>query len=182
MEKYIIFEGVINQEATYKLVNSILQANNPEMGVSKIIILFSSLGGSIYEGFLLSTVIQNSKVPILMHATNHIDSIANVIFMSARQRSAESYAKFYMHGASTAQGAFDEKMLRDQLSSIKTSNSRIANFISENSNIKLKKVSSMMEIGTTISAHEALNFKILNSIQHIEVPTSAIRDEIIYVN
>ena len=71
----------------------------------KITIFFSSLGGNIYDGFLLATLIQNSKVSIAIHAVNHIDSIANVVYLAAKERTAESHAKFYLHGAST-QGEF----------------------------------------------------------------------------
>lgn len=181
MEKYIIFEGIIDQQATQRLFQAIYNASVQQPTPSKINILFSSLGGNIYEGFLLATIMQNSKIPISIHATNHIDSIANVIFLSAKEKTAESHAKFYMHGATT-QGNFDEKALKDQLSSIKTNNSRIAYYISENSKLPLKKVKSMMEIGTTISAQEAKKYGILNEIMHREIPTDANREEIIYIN
>ena len=125
MEKYIIFEGIIDQQATQRLCQAINNASTQLPVPNKINILFSSLGGNIYEGFLLASIIQNSKIPISIHATNHIDSIANVIFLSSKERTAESHAKFYLHGATT-QGNFDEKALKDQLSSIKTNNSRIA--------------------------------------------------------
>ena len=75
-----------------------------------------------------------------------------------------------------------EKALKEQLLSLKTNNNRIAHFVSENSGITLKKVRSMMEVGTTISAQEALKYKMVQKIEHIEVPPSAIRQEIIYVN
>lgn len=179
MEKYIIFEGIIEQNATQRLVQSINASI--QTSPSKIVIFFSSLGGSIYEGFLLASVIQNSKIPIAIHATNHIDSIANVIYLSSKERSTESHAKFYLHGAS-AQGSFDEKTLMDQLSAVRTDNSRIANYISENSKIPLKKVQSMMTNGTTISAQEALVFEIVNRIEHREIPVTASREEIVYVN
>jgi len=181
MEKYIIFEGNIDQQATLKLVNAIQNATNIDPQATKVTIFFSSLGGSIYDGFLLASFIQNSKIPIAIHATNHIDSIANVIYMSAKERTAESHAKFYLHGAAT-QGNFDEKALKEQLSSIKTNNSRIAYFVSENSKMTFKKVQSMMESGTTISAQEALKYKIVNQIVHREIPIDAIREEIIYIN
>lgn len=179
MESYIIFEGVINQEATLRLVTAINQAN--QGAFTKINIFFSSLGGSIYEGFLLASVIQNSKIPISIHATNHIDSIANVIYLSSKERTAESHAKFYLHGAAV-QGNFDEKALKDQLSSLKTNNSRIAHYVSENSAIALKTVESMMEKGTTISAQTAQKKKIVNHITHKEIPANAPRQEIIYIN
>lgn len=181
MEKFIIFEGSIDQQATLQLVNAIQKATNEAPQANKITIIFSSLGGNIYDGFLLASFIQNSKVPVAIHAVNHIDSIANVVYLSAKERTAESHAKFYMHGAPT-QGNFDEKALKEQLSSIKTNNSRIAHFVSENSGIGLKKVSSMMESGTTISAQEALKYKIVQKIIHKEVPADATREEIIYVN
>ncbi len=171
----------IDQPSTLRLVNAIQSINIEGIAVSKIVIIFSSLGGSIYDGFLIASIIQNSRIPIAIHATNHIDSIANVIYMSAKERTAESYAKFYLHGASVS-GNFDEKALKDQLSAIKTNNSRIAYFVSEKSNISLKKVKSMMETGTTISAQEALKYKMIQKIVHVEAPLGALREEIIYIN
>jgi len=181
MEKFIVFEGNIDQQATLQLVNAIQGITNQPPQVSKITIILSSLGGSIYDGFLLASLIQNSPVPIAVHAVNHIDSIANVIYLAAKERTAESHAKFYLHGAST-QGNFDEKALKEQLSSIRTNNSRIAHFISENSGLSFKKVSALMESGTTISAQEAIKHKIVQKIEHREVPAGAIRVDIVYVN
>lgn len=177
-EYFIVFEGIINKEATDRLYKAIINGINNK--ASKIIVFFSSLGGSIYEGFLLANVIQNSKIPILIHATNHIDSIANVIYLSAKERSAESHAKFYMHGSTSGGG--DERELEDSLSAVKTNNSRIAYFISENTNLQLEKVKSMMMIGTTISAQDALQYAIAHQVIHREIPTGANREEIIYIN
>lgn len=181
MEKYIIFEGKINAETTLRLINTIQNVINQGPQTTKITLIFSSIGGSIYDGFLLASFIQNSRVPIAIHAVNHIDSIANVVYLSTKERTAESYAKFYLHGAA-AEGNFDEKALKDNLLSIKINNSRIAHFISEKSNMTIKQVQLMMESGTTISAQEALKYNIVNQIIHLEIPIDAIREEIIYVN
>jgi len=180
MDFYIIFEGIIDKDSTTKFYNAITQAKL-QPNVKKIIILFSSLGGSIYEGFLLASVIHNSNIPISIHAFNHIDSIGNVIYLSAQERTSESYAKFYLHGASQA-GNFDEQGMIDALSAIVTNNSRIAYFISENSNIPLKKVEKMMKTGTTISAQDALKYQIVHAIGHIQIPSSTSPTEIIYIN
>ena len=179
MDCYIVFSGIIEQNFATKLFNAIQTATTS--GATRIILFFSSLGGDIHEGFLLASIIQNSKTPIVIHANNHIDSIANVIYLSAKERTAESYAKFYLHGA-TVNGNFDEKALKDQLSAIRTSNSRIAYFISENSNLTLLKVQEMMEIGTTLSAQEALGQGIVKEIIHREMPQNTNREEIIFVN
>lgn len=181
MEKFIVFEGVIDRQATQRLVDAINNFSTQLPRPEKINILFSSLGGNIYEGFLLASIIRNSKIPIAIHATNHVDSIANVIYLSAKERTAESYAKFYLHGAA-AQGNFDEKALKDQLSAIRTNNSRIACYVSENSKIPLKKVQIMMKTGVTISAQEAEAQEIVMKILHKEIPPEAIREEIVYIN
>lgn len=179
MDFYIVFEGQINQESTLRLVSALQKAKN--FGSTNIVILFSSLGGNIYEGFILSSIIQNFPIPINIHATNHIDSIGNVVYLAGKTRTSESYAKFYMHGAST-QGNFDENALKDQLLAVQTNNSRIAYFISENSRLQLKKVQSMMKKGTTITAQDALKYAMVQEIIHKEVPSSAQREEVIYIN
>lgn len=180
MDYYIIFSGIIEPSFSLRLFNAIQKAQN--IGATKIMLFFSSLGGDIHEGFLLASVIQNSKIPVVIHANNHIDSITNVIYLSAKERTAESYTKFYLHGAATGPIPFDEKGLKDQLSAIRTSNSRIAYFISENSDLQLLKVQEMMETGTTLSAQEALGCGIVKEIVHKEIPQNINREEIIAVN
>jgi ATP-dependent protease ClpP protease subunit len=180
MDYYIVFAGVIEQNFANRLVAAINNAKSAN--ATKIIIVFSSLGGNIQEGFTIASVIQNSRVPVAIHANNNIDSIANVIYLSAKERTAESYAKFYLHGASTGPVAFDEKALREQLLSINTDNTRIANFVSENSKLDFKKVKEMMTAGTTMIAQDASDAGFVHSIEHKEIPPGAMVEEILVVN
>lgn len=178
-EYYIYFEGVISLKTTQKIIEAINKAT--EKKFEKIIIFLSSWGGNIDNGFLLASIIQNSPIPVSIHATNHIDSIANVIYMSAKERTAESYAKFFMHGASQGGDNYDEKKLKEALSGITASNTRIAYFISENCKVELKveEVLNIMGEGTTISAQDALNMGIVSQILHKEIPLGAERENII---
>jgi ATP-dependent protease ClpP protease subunit len=177
---YIIFAGIIEPGFGTRLVSAINSA--AQKGATRIVLLLSSLGGNIQEGFTLASVIQNSSIPVSIHATNNIDSIANVIYLSAKERTAESYAKFYMHGATCPPVNFDEKGLREQLLAIRTENTRIAYFISENCSLSLRKVQNMMKVGTTMSAQQALQYGIVQSINHVEVPPGAPREEIVAIN
>lgn len=181
MEFYILFAGIIESGFANRLVQAINKAS-ATAGITKVIIIFSSLGGSIQEGFTIASVIQNSKIPILIHANNNIDSIANVIYLSAKERTAESYAKFYMHGATAPAIAFDEKGLKEQVLALKTENARIAQFISENSKLSFQKVQAMMKAGTTITSQTALGHGLVQEITHKEVPSNALKEEIIVVN
>ncbi len=180
MDFYIIFAGIIEQGFANKLVVAINRAAT--LKVRKIFIFFSSLGGNIQEGFTIASVIQNSTIPISIHANNNIDSIANVIYLSAKERTAESYAKFYLHGATGPQVAYDEKGLKEQLLAVKTENTRIAQFVSENSNLNFKKVQAMMRAGTTMTTQQALQYGIVKEIIHKEVPIDAVKEEILIVN
>jgi ATP-dependent protease ClpP protease subunit len=179
MEHFIRFEGSITAETTARLVASLAKAK--EEGAEKITLLFSSLGGSIYDGFLVASTIETSKVPIHIHATNHVDSIANVIYLSAQERTAETYAKFYLHGASTGVMSMDERMLLDQLSSLRTNNHRIAHYIAEHTDIPLTKVRDLMRKGTTLSADVARKYKIAHKLYHLEVNPEDIVEEIVVV-
>lgn len=180
MDFYIIFAGVIEQGFANRLVTAINNAGT--RGATKVIIFFSSLGGNIQEGFTIASVIQNSKIPVSIHANNNIDSIANVIYLSAKERTAESYAKFYLHGAASPALAFDEKALREQLSAIRTENARIAQFVSENSNLDFRKVQAMMKAGTTMTSQQALGCGIIQEVIHKEIPVGAILEEIVAIN
>lgn len=180
MDYYIVFAGIIEQGFATQLVNAIKKASAIP-AVKKIVIIFSSLGGNIQEGFTIASVIQNSTIPILIHANNNIDSIANVIYLSAKERTAESYAKFYLHGATTA-GTFDEKGLKEQLLSLRTENARIAQFVSENSGLNFSKVQAIMKAGTTITAQQALESGIVQAVNHRQVPPGALKEEILAVN
>jgi ATP-dependent Clp protease protease subunit len=175
---YIIFAGIIEHGFATRLVAAIGKA---QASAGRIVIFFSSLGGNIQEGFTIASVIQNSRIPVCIHATNNIDSIANVIYLSAKERTAESYAKFYLHGANTT-GTYDERELREQLLSIKTENLRIAQFVAENSKLHFNRVQAMMRAGSTLTAQQALEYGIVEEITHKEIPIGVPKEEIVAVN
>jgi ATP-dependent protease ClpP protease subunit len=179
MNFYIVFAGIIEPNFGNRLLNAINLG--VQKGAEKIVIFFASLGGNVQEGFTLATVIRNCQVPILIHATNNIDSIANVIYLSAKERTAESYAKFFMHGALT-QGNFNEKQLIAQLPILRTETTRIAYFISENSNLNLQQVQTMMKQETSMTAQQALQNGFVQSINHMEIPINAQREDIVFIN
>lgn len=178
MELYVIFDSIIKDEATQKLINTLKKAEEDD--IENITIFFSSRGGDVNQGFLLASLIRNSKIPVIMHAINNIDSIANVIYLSAKQRSSESYAKFFLHSTSIG-GTFDHKQLVEQLSSVKTGNKRIAQFIYENSNLSLNEARDKINKAKSLSAQEALNCGIVQEIISKEIPQNAKREEIIYI-
>ncbi len=182
MEYYIVFQGPIEAKPSLDLVNALLEANNND-DVDHITLLLSSKGGSIYYGLNIATVIKNLKKPIRIHASNEINSIANIIYLSAKERSSESYAKFFLHGASI-EGEnlnFNLEDLKEQVSSIEVENIRLAKFIFEATGIPMEKIQEMMRIRKSLTAEQAFSAKIVLEVKEEIIPVNALRKNIIYV-
>lgn len=167
-ELYIIFEGSIDLDSAKKLYNSLLSADPKKH--KKINLIFSSSGGNIYLGFFLANVIQNFKIPIRIHANNRIDSIANIIYLSVEERTAEAFARFFLHGASTTIIDGYKKDLEEGVNSLKVENERIAQYIADNTRLSVDDVSKIMEARGSKSAQEALGYGIVKSIGHLKIP------------
>ncbi len=182
MEYYILFQGSIEKETSLNLINALLEADDYKE-VDRIILLLSSIGGSIYYGFNIATVIKNLKKPIRIHATNEISSIANIIYLSAKERSAESYAKFFLHGASVGGNDinFNIEDLKEHTSSLRVQNERIAKFIFETTDMSLHDTKKLMRKRQSFSAEEAFNAKIVLEVKREQIPPGALRKNVIYV-
>lgn len=181
MEYYIVFQGPIEREPSLALINALLEADEKE-NVGHITVLLSSIGGSIYYGFNIATVIKNLKKSVRIHATNEVSSIANIIYLSAKERSAESYAKFFLHGASI-EGNFNLNLedLNEHVSSMIVQNGRLAKFIFEATDMSLEDVEKLMLNRKSLSAEEAFDRKIVLEIKDEQIPKNALRKNVIYV-
>ena len=178
-ELYIVFEGGIDLSSTKQLHDAL--ASSSEKGYTKINIIFSSGGGNIYLGFFLANAIQNSRVPVRIHANNRIDSIANIIYLSAKERTAESFARFYLHGASITLKDGYKKDFEEMVNSLQVENERTAQYVADNTGLPVEKVSGLMEKRGSLSAQEALGYGIVKSMAHLEIPHGAARVEIPYI-
>jgi len=65
---------------------------------------------------------------------------------------------------------------------LKTETTRIAYFISENSDLNLPQVQAMMEAGTSMTAQQALQNGFVQAINHMEVPQGVLREDIVIIN
>ena len=182
MEYYIVFQGPIESEPSLGLINALLDANKND-DVDHITLLLSSKGGDIYYGFNIATVIKNLKKPIRIHASNEVSSIANIIYLSAKERSSESFAKFFFHGASIEgkNFSFNLEDLQEHLSSIEVENKRLTKFIFETTGMEIKDIEEIMKGRQSLTAEAAFAKKIVLEIKEEIIPPDALRKNIIYV-
>lgn len=165
-ELYIIFEGEIDQNSVNKLYDAILTTDPQKYG--RVNLIFSSNGGNIYLGFFLANFIQNFHIPIRIHANNRIDSIANIIYLSAKERTAEAFARFYLHGASVSFSGY-KKDFEEMVKSLRVDDERIAQYIADNTGLLVNKVKKFMEDRDSKSAQEALEYGIVQSVAHLDI-------------
>ena len=136
---------------------------------------------SIYPGIYTSLSRQNFEIPIRIHANNRIDSIANIVYLSAKERTAEAFARFYLHGASASISGY-KKDLEEAVNSLEVENERIAQYVADNTRLSIGEVSKMMEKRGSKSAQEALGFGIVKSITHLEIlPGETNRIDVPYI-
>lgn len=173
---YIIFQGRIDPKNSQAFIDALYSAKKG--GAEKIVVLFSSDGGSIRDGFDIATTIQNFPIPIQMHATNSIASIATVIYMAAKERTAESYARFYYHGAFISMSVF-EKDLRVLKRDLGAFNYQIAQFISENTGMNYLEVKKVMNKTQSYTVEDAVKKGMVASVIHLEIPKDADRTDVI---
>ncbi len=69
-----------------------------------------------------------------------------------------------------------------QLPILKTDTTRIAYFISENSNLNLLEVQNMIKKETSMTAQEALQYGFVQTITHMEIPKEVSREDIVFIN
>lgn len=177
-ELFIVFEGEIDKISAKELYNAISSAD-PEKH-NKINLIFSSTGGNIYLGFFLANTIQNSKIPVRIHANNFIASIANIIYLSAKERTAEAFASFYLHGASDTVSGY-KKDLEERVNLLAVNNVRIAHYIADNTRLSVDEVSKLMEDRSSKSAQEMLKYDIVKLMSHLEIPPNSDRIDIPYI-
>jgi len=93
---YVVhFMAPINQNTANMLMDRVLNAVTH--GATEVRIHISSEGGSTHYGFALNNFLRSLTVPLVMHNIGNIQSMANVLFLSAPRRLVAPNARFLIH-------------------------------------------------------------------------------------
>lgn len=95
VERYLVFSGPINNNATKILRNACCDAVVTK--VTALTILFSSEGGSVEDGFSLYGFLSALPLELTMHNIGAVTSIATVVFLAGDRRYASQNTLFYVH-------------------------------------------------------------------------------------
>lgn len=169
------FESIdpIKVKQLMALLSEIINKEKPDV----IYCLFSSFGGNVDSGIILYNFIRSLPVEFVMHNTGSIDSIANVIFLSADTRYASLHSSFLFHGIVqnvNASSSLTKNTLQEWLSGINVSESKIAGIIAERTNLTTDEVKALFYQGEVKGTEYALEKGIVSEIKNPVIPKDAL--------
>jgi ATP-dependent Clp protease protease subunit len=172
---YISYYDVINEQKTKSLMAlcaDIIAQYNP----GRLYFLFSSTGGSVDAGVAMYNYLRALPVPLVMHNTGSVDSIANVIFLAADERYANPNSSFLLHGISWgfAQGAnLTWAALQETVSRFKADEARMSGIITARTTILADELTVLYRQGDSVGLTYARDKGLVRDIVEAKVPAGA---------
>jgi len=147
---YISYYGNINKANTKTTMDTcanIIAQENP----SDLYFLFSSTGGSVDAGMALYNFLRALPVPVVMHNTGSVNSMANVVFLAADTRYAAPHSMFLLHGVTWTfgQGGQSWAQLQEAVSSFQADESRMVGIITSRTRITSGELTEFFHQGET---------------------------------
>lgn len=173
---YIHFFDEINPNKVNKFIKFTTQAienHDP----TELYFFISSNGGDVDSGFVLYNFLISlkSKLTVTMHNIGSIDSIANVIFVSAHKRFSAPNASFLLHGVTLEiNDSCTRTILKENLSRLEGMENRIAHTLSEHTKLTAKEITALFLQGEGEDVHFALKNEIIHQIKEPAIPPDAI--------
>ena len=114
----------------------------------------TSNGGSVYDGFKLIDIIQNSKTPVYTVNTGYQYSMGFLIGLAGHKRFATRNAKFLMHDGSNFVYGSGAKV-QDQMEFQKRVEKRIKDYVLSRSNVTSEEYDQKLRVEWYLFADEA---------------------------
>jgi len=169
---YVNFFDAINDvkvKVIMATVSELINRQKPD----EIYCLFSSPGGGVEAGITLYNFLRSLPCEIVMHNTGSIDSIANVIFLSANTRFASVHSSFLFHGVNwnfAANTGMNRGQLAETLSGLDASESKICGVITERTKLTTQDVRTLFSQGECKDPAFALSKGIVSEIKDPSIP------------
>ncbi len=169
---YVNFFDIINDAKVKTImagVSELINQQKPDI----IYCLFSSSGGGVEAGITLYNFLRALPVEIVMHNTGSIDSIANVIFLSANTRYTSVHSSFLFHGVNwnfAANASLNKGQLAETLSNIDVSEAKICGIITERTKLTAPEVQALFSQGECKDPNFALSKGIVDEIKNPLIP------------
>ena len=172
---YLSYYDVINEQKTRALMEACAQAI-AQTSRSQLYFLFSSTGGSVDAGIALYNYLRALPVPLVMHNTGSIDSIANVVVLAADTRYATPQSSFLLHGITWTFGAnatLTWNQLQETISSFQTSEARMSGIITERTALTKDELGALYRQGEAKDLAFAKSKSLIHDVRPAKIPQGA---------
>ncbi len=172
---YLSYYDVINEQKTRSLMAPCAEAIK-QTSPDELYFLFSSTGGLVDASVALYSFLRALPVPLTMHNTGSIDSVANVVFLAADHRFAAPHSSFLLHGMTWtfAQGTtLTWSQLQETVGSFKSGEARVTGIIKERTSLTDAELTALLHQGETKDLAFAKAKGIIQDVRPAHVPPGA---------
>lgn len=166
MERAIRFLAPVNNQTADQLFAAI--DNLLAQGTTKIRLLLSTPGGSVFHGLSIHNYLKGLPIEIDTYNFGSVDSIGVVIFSAGRRRYTVPHSRFLIHSVKfniNGQLSMDEKQLEEYLKSLQIDQRNIAKVIADTTGKTVEAVDADMNNRTTLNPTEAQAYGIVHEIK-----------------
>jgi len=171
---YIKFFAEVNEASVNALMGAVEQ--KLAQGVSGIVLLISSPGGSVFHGLSAYNFLKGVPARLVTHNFGSVDSISVVLFCAGGRRFSVPHARFLLHGVQTnfpQAASLEEKQLGERLKGLKIDIENIAGVIAATTGRSEKQVAKDMLSRTTLNPEQAVEYGLVHEIKEELLPAGA---------
>jgi len=168
---YYGFTGPIESSSVTRICSALNHAINT--GASDIYLTFSSLGGYTADGIFLYNHLRSLPIPVTIHATGNIASVAVAIFAGADIRICSQHVLFMVHPTTVPGSA--EGMSWDRLQVLMKSalaeEDRTEGILRDRCSIPDEMLATRRFSEVHFSPEDAVKFGVAHEVQEFSLPS-----------
>ena len=167
----LVLSGEISEESAQDIIQHINDINEDDnensTGRKPIIIKINSLGGSMYDGFVIIGAIETSITPVYTHGYGAIMSMALPILLSGHKRFAHRLTSFMYHECLSVFGDYEKvTTLKENLEETERILDMYDDYILSKTSLTKKQLDKVKKgkYDWYFDADDALEYKIIDQI------------------
>jgi ATP-dependent Clp protease, protease subunit len=161
---YYGFTGTIDPPGVTRLCQALNIAANQNFDC--VYLCLSSPGGFVGDGIYLYNHIRALPIPVVIHGTGTVSSIATIVFVAAETRYCSAHAMFMMHP--TTVGPFTDRIasgrLQSALDSAMADDERTERILRERTGLPNEILGAKRLGDVHLSPEEALKFGLVHEV------------------
>lgn len=166
---YIGYCGLIDSAGVTRIAGAINLAVNNQF--DSVYLCFSSNGGYIGDGIYLYHHIRSVPLPVFIHNTGTVASIATTLFVAGHRRLCAPHSIFMMHPVAVGSGAtMASSPLQAALDAALRDEERTENILRERTRIPEDILTARRTRDVYLSAQDALSYGLVDEIAEFALP------------